>query len=181
MTLIKYFPDCKDSLKFIDSVFEKKHLCYTGKVEYRKRTGEWVWFDTTGKEKLTIFYDHDKELKRIENEYNFTREIVKLNDSLEYFKKTNKKNKIIEEGHYLHSIRTGEWTFYDTITEEKTIANYIPIMQWDSIPEDPNNPGTMIVAPLYGNGLLDGKWKKYNKEGVLLETKTYKKGIETKN
>lgn len=177
---IRVFADCKDSLTYSDTCYCGKYVCSIASAENGKKNGKETGFDSDGKVIHMILYDHDKKLKSIEKLFEFTEEFVYLNDSLEYYKKTNEKKKIIEEGHYLNGSETGEWKFYDTITEETTIVNYIPRRLLKSnVIEDENNPGFFVAGDY--SGLLDGKWKRYNKEGVLLETKTYKKGIEIKN
>jgi antitoxin component YwqK of YwqJK toxin-antitoxin module len=182
VTYIKTFPDCKDTLNYIDSAFEGKHLWFTGMIENKECNGQWTWFDSTGREIEVIFYDKGKVIKRIEKGNNIIQEYDSLNDSVQYYKKTTAKNKTIEEGHLLNSLQMGEWIFYDTISEQKIIANYIPILKViDSIYVDENNPGSIVSSPIITKGLLNGLWKKYNKEGLILETKTYNQGVESRN
>ncbi|MDQ3110662.1 MAG: hypothetical protein M3R17_12280 [Bacteroidota bacterium] len=80
------------------------------------------------------------------------------------------------------SVRTGLWTYYWENGNKKEEGVHLPIvkdsMVWDSTnqTEDPNNPGTYIMAPLKTEVLTfykTGWWKYYNEQGVMIHEERF--------
>ncbi len=197
-TLIRTYLDCSDSTSFVDSTFEGIHLWHTGEIANKKRNGTWAWFDTLGRVSSLIIYDNDVIKKRCDYKkdgldycttYNYQ------NDSVVYIKRSNSKDIIFAEGLLQNDYYSGQWIFYDTVKEEKIIANYFPassgIRTWplqekqiaiNYLPEfyiavqDTLTGELMCVARSLG--ILNGQWVKYDRSGKVMERKTFEMGKE---
>jgi antitoxin component YwqK of YwqJK toxin-antitoxin module len=80
------------------------------------------------------------------------------------------------------TVRVGKWTYYWENGKLKSEGVHLPIVKdssaWDSTNqvEDPNNPGTFIMAPLkYDCSIYykTGWWKYYNEQGVMIREERY--------
>lgn len=78
--------------------------------------------------------------------------------------------------------KTGKWIYYWENGKIKEEGVHLPIVKdssaWDSTNqvEDPNTPGTYIIAPLKYDCSINyktGTWKYYNEQGVLIREERY--------
>lgn len=172
----KIYYECKDTTSYLDSSFNDGHLWYSGKVENNFCNGKWTWFDTNGSKLLEIVYDNNVIKERTSYEENYKETYEYKNDSVFYLKRFNLKDILLSEGVMQNEYMTGQWIFHDTITMEKTIANYLPKTQLDSTVIENNETGEIVTTFLPSNGILNGQWKKYNKQGEIIESRNYVMG-----
>ena len=182
-TIIKTYLNCSDTSSYTDSTFEEKHLWRVGEIKNNKENGTWIWFDTSGRIGETIIYDNGIVKKRCDYKIDgldYCTTFDYQNDTVVYLKRFNSKGVIFEEGLLQNDNKYGQWKLFDTITGERILANYFPKIFEDSKTLRDTSTGEVIFITIPMNGILNGQWIKYDRNGKVIENKIFEMGKEIK-
>jgi antitoxin component YwqK of YwqJK toxin-antitoxin module len=160
-------------------------LAGTGQYENKKKSGLWIYRDSTIKFHSEIFYVDDEE--------NGISKLFYINGSLkEVGQKTNAKKdglwkyydengKLIKECNFKSNELFGRYNEYYTNGQVKILGQYIHVKGFETIYLTDAFTGKRKKQRLKSDNIVakDGEWINYDEKGQIIKKETYKKKVVT--
>lgn len=162
-----------------DYYFENGNIEQTGNFRNGLENGTWKWYYISGNLKREEEYFSGKE-DGISTEYSEDGDVIAQGDYLEGEKEGKwlyTAGDYIEEGRYVVGLREGVWKHFYLTGEIKYQGAYLQgnpnkkhKLFWEN--------GVLKEERYYDMGIKERTWKKYNDEGLLLMSISYKNDVE---
>jgi antitoxin component YwqK of YwqJK toxin-antitoxin module len=162
-------------------------LFATGNYSEGKRSGEWIFRDSSGTNSVIVTYENGIAHGNCARFYSATGILMEEGNMEDdertgLWKKYDENGKLIAEYNYEHGQKMGACTLYYPDGKIKTKGQYTQLnIKYEKPKEDRNNPGTFVFDAKYHGPYVPAKtglWYFYDEHGKLTKTKNYKDEIE---